>query len=203
MRWLNIGIADDGRAIGEIAINAGRRQSELLPASVESLLSLYGACLGDVTLIAATVGPGYYSGIRVGLSYSAALAESLGVMLAPVSTLRALARGAAEAGFLAAPVIRARCDAVYCAVYDSGAELIPPSFLSPHEFMEAARGEAGGKGDLAVVGEEALMYDEIRESGVRIIPRVPAIGLDVALLASSGPRADPVSVRAVYLRSPG
>ncbi|MDR1885918.1 MAG: tRNA (adenosine(37)-N6)-threonylcarbamoyltransferase complex dimerization subunit type 1 TsaB, partial [Synergistaceae bacterium] len=77
MRWLNLGLSDGGALIGAEAVNSDTRQSGLLPGAVDDFLSRRGVSLGDLGVIAVTTGPGYYTGIRVGLSYASSLAESL------------------------------------------------------------------------------------------------------------------------------
>jgi tRNA threonylcarbamoyladenosine biosynthesis protein TsaB len=203
MRWLNLGAADRSAPIGAEAINADRSQSELLPGAVENFLSRRGYALRDLGLIAVTTGPGYYTGIRVGLSYASALAESIGIPLAPVCTLRALAHSALQAGFTAAPVLRASGDAIYCAVYRDGGELIPPMFCPPGDLVREAVQLTRDGSDVVVVGSDALLFRELEISHLRIMPTSPAIGLDLAVMAADIPPADPTSVRASYLRAPG
>jgi len=69
----------------------GRRQAAELPLIVKDALSAAGCSFGQVDLLAVTNGPGYFTGIRVGVSYAAALAYGLGVKVAPVSALHMLA----------------------------------------------------------------------------------------------------------------
>ena len=90
LRRVNLGaFGENIRA--NFSLDAGMRQSELLPGAVAGFLASIGKSLEEVELIAATNGPGYYTGIRVGLSYASALAYSLWVKIVPISTLEAIA----------------------------------------------------------------------------------------------------------------
>lgn len=70
-----------------------RRHGELLVPQIRSVVAEAGAVLGDVTHIAVGIGPGPYTGLRVGLATAHALAEALGVPCVGVATLDALGVG--------------------------------------------------------------------------------------------------------------
>ncbi|MDR1978336.1 MAG: tRNA (adenosine(37)-N6)-threonylcarbamoyltransferase complex dimerization subunit type 1 TsaB [Synergistaceae bacterium] len=91
LRWTNVAVLRDGDIFASKRLDIGRRQAAELPLVVESALSEANGAFGDVGLVAVTNGPGYFTGIRVGASYAAALAYGLGVKVAPVSTLHMLA----------------------------------------------------------------------------------------------------------------
>ena len=92
LRWTNVAISMNGEILVSERLDLGRRQAAELPEIVKSALSRAGYSFGQIGLIAVTNGPGYFTGIRVGVSYAAALAYGLGVQVAPVSTLRMLAQ---------------------------------------------------------------------------------------------------------------
>ncbi|MDR2779671.1 MAG: tRNA (adenosine(37)-N6)-threonylcarbamoyltransferase complex dimerization subunit type 1 TsaB, partial [Synergistaceae bacterium] len=70
LRRINLGASDGGKLLGEFSADVGARQSEILPPAVQNFLSALGKTVRDVELIAVTAGPGYFTGIRVGLSYA-------------------------------------------------------------------------------------------------------------------------------------
>ena len=92
-------LVDDGEVLGE----RDSRASTLL-ADVDALVRQAGAHPGDVTRLAVGIGPGSFTGIRIGLAVARGLALALDVAAAGVSTLDALAAGAAGA----IPVIDAK-----------------------------------------------------------------------------------------------
>jgi tRNA threonylcarbamoyladenosine biosynthesis protein TsaB len=94
---------------------------ELLP-ELERLMSESGTSWGDVESIAIGIGPGTFTGLRIGVSTARALGQALGVGLKPVSSLEALAEGVAReadapAGRTALSVIDARRGQVFAALY--------------------------------------------------------------------------------------
>jgi len=91
LRWTNVAVSLSGDVLVSERHDIGRRQASELPAIVKSALSAVGCTFGQVGLLAVTHGPGYFTGIRIGVSYAAALAYGLGTKVAPVSTLHMLA----------------------------------------------------------------------------------------------------------------
>ena len=107
-RWTNVGVADGGAVLAETNRELARRQSELLPSMAEETLAAAGLALGDISLVALGTGPGYYTGIRAGIAYGAALARALGVKAVPLSSLELFVWDLREEYELLAPVFRAR-----------------------------------------------------------------------------------------------
>jgi tRNA threonylcarbamoyladenosine biosynthesis protein TsaB len=172
----------DGEVLGERASRAVR-----VLADAHELLTEAGLGPGDVDGIAVGTGPGSYTGLRMGLATARALALSLGVPVAGVSTLRALAAGAPGA----TPVIDARRREVFSLV---GGE---PGVLPPAEL-------AVPPGTLCV-GDGAVRYRGVLESAGAVVPphddprHVPWARHHASLARDFGPaeRAEPL-----YLRLP-
>lgn len=77
--------------VSELTWLAGRNQTASILEQVEYLLRLNGAALSDIGLIAVAIGPGGFNGLRVGLSLAKGLCFSLGIPIAGVDTLDAVA----------------------------------------------------------------------------------------------------------------
>ncbi len=159
-----------------------------LLALAHELLEREGLRWSSIERIAVGVGPGTFTGLRVGLATARALAQSLQVELVGVSSLQALAHGAlgsayAAAGTDSAPtalaVIDARRGEVFAAAYeaadgatsggagDPGAprELSAPAALAPEAVAELlASLEEGDARSWLAVGDGALRYREQIES---------------------------------------
>ena len=91
LRLTNVAVFSSGDVLVSESLDIGRSQAAELPLIVKNALSDAGCSFDRLGLVAVTNGPGYFTGIRVGASYAAALAYGLGVRVAPVSTLRMLA----------------------------------------------------------------------------------------------------------------
>jgi tRNA threonylcarbamoyladenosine biosynthesis protein TsaB len=202
LRWLNLGLADADNLYGEENSNSGRSQAELLPDAVQRFLSSHGFALGDLERIAVTTGPGYYTGIRVGLSYAAALAEGLGIKVVPVTSLYALAYPLLISDLSIAPVLKARKGCVYGAVYPAagGEGRLEPAFYSVSAFADKLHSLSYGCGGLVLAGPDTEIFDELKDAGYRMITVPPATGLSLARASFTLPETDPANVRAAYTR---
>jgi tRNA threonylcarbamoyladenosine biosynthesis protein TsaB len=175
--------------------------AELLPAA-ERALSDAGLGFGDLDAIAVGVGPGGFTGLRIGIVTARALAASAGLELRPVSSLDALAAGAGEDPVLA--LIDAKRGELFAGLYEGGEPLWAPFAARPEAVAERVR-EAGvtpvGIGDGSV-----RFRDELEAAGVRVAPAESGSHTVSALqVCRIGLGTAPVSPEAVvpdYLRAP-
>ncbi len=119
----SLGLFVRGRIVASQARPAVSHGSAL-PAAVSELLDEAGLSLADVGGIAVGLGPGSFTGLRVGLSYAKGIAMAAGCAIMGVSTLDSIALGALEGvhaaprpGTLVCPVMDARKGEVYAALY--------------------------------------------------------------------------------------
>jgi tRNA threonylcarbamoyladenosine biosynthesis protein TsaB len=175
-----------------------RHAQALLPLCA-GLLEQSGLRFADLELVAAGIGPGSYTGLRIALATARGIARGAGARLVGVSTLRALAEPLGE-GTVAA-VIDARRGEAFVAVYRAGQELVAPCVIAPAGL--AATVLQGGA-DVLAVGDGALRFGELLESaGVS----VAAAGSDlhrlsagaICRLAAAGAS---VAAEPEYLRAP-
>jgi tRNA threonylcarbamoyladenosine biosynthesis protein TsaB len=113
-------IRDDG-ASAERSHVGGRAHAELLVPAIEEVCAVSGCLLGDLDSIAVDVGPGLFTGLRVGVATAKALAQALDIGLVGVSSLDVLAAAAAERqgteGTTVVSVVDARRGEVFAAAY--------------------------------------------------------------------------------------
>ncbi len=79
-----------------VALNEGnipRQHAKTLPALFQSIIDEHNINLSDLDGIAVSIGPGSFTGLRIGLSYSKGLAYSHGLPIVPVPTLQGIAEG--------------------------------------------------------------------------------------------------------------
>ena len=200
----------DGETALECRLSARDGLAALLAPSLEFLLRSLGLAPEQVDLYAAAVGPGLFTGIRVGLATLKGMNFAAGRPMVGVGTLEALAFPFAGARRTVVPLIDARRGQLYAAAYDWVAgemqERLAPSLLPVDEAMRrlAPLPDAlfvdGGEGDLA-----ERLRGELPPA--RLACRPPFLAAAVGRLAldrfqrgrSAG---DPAELRPLYIRKP-
>ncbi|MGR7023914.1 tRNA (adenosine(37)-N6)-threonylcarbamoyltransferase complex dimerization subunit type 1 TsaB [Geodermatophilus sp. URMC 62] len=118
----------DAEVLAERAVPSANRHAELLVPAVREALAEAGVALADVDAVVAGLGPGPFTGLRVGVVTAAALADARGVPAVGVCTLDAIGEGARTV------VTDARRKEVYWAAYDAaGTRVGGPGVARPEE----------------------------------------------------------------------
>ena len=84
---VSVALGRDGRVLGEVRIDGGRRHAEQLAPAIEYLCTELGVDLQQLTGIAVGVGPGLYTGLRVGVTTARTLAQTLELPVVGISSL--------------------------------------------------------------------------------------------------------------------
>ncbi|MGI9021046.1 MAG: tRNA (adenosine(37)-N6)-threonylcarbamoyltransferase complex dimerization subunit type 1 TsaB [Solirubrobacterales bacterium] len=180
---------------------------ELL-ARVEQAAAAAGGW-SEVTALAVGIGPGSYTGLRIGVATARGLAQGAGVPLVPVSSLAALARGmrasVAATAKAMLPVIDARRGQVFAALYDAGGSgLWEPFVAAPDELAkrlaELETGPVGG-------GDGSLRFrSQLEEAGAIVLAEGDEGHLiaarEVCAIAEGAEPSAPGGIEPVYLRPP-
>jgi len=170
---------------------------ELLPAIARAMEDA-GVTWNDLTAIAVGVGPGTFTGLRIGIATARALATARNLPVHPVGSLAALAAGIDAARALA--LIDAKRGELFGALYEDG-ELVQGPFVS-------APGEAAKHAQNALAaGDGSIRFRSVLEAaGVRVAPDGSELhvvrALHVCRLAAGVPAMAPEAVLPTYLREP-
>jgi tRNA threonylcarbamoyladenosine biosynthesis protein TsaB len=108
---------DGGLVVGEYTLDISLTHSERLMGAVDRLLSDAGWTVRDLEGLAVSVGPGSFTGLRIGLSTVKGLALALAIPIAAVPTLDAMAALLPFAALPVCPVLDARKREVYASLY--------------------------------------------------------------------------------------
>ncbi len=188
---VTVAVADGERVLAERTSEQSMRHGEQLAPLIEAVLRESGVDRSQLSAIGVGVGPGPFTGLRVGLVTARVLGLVLGVPVHGVCTLdvlaaEALASGVVEGGFVVAT--DARRKEVYFASYDgSGRRLQGPQVARPAEVAV----------DGPVVGEGGVLYpDDFPDARAPVRPRAAWL----ARLIASG--ADTLPPEPLYLRRP-
>lgn len=136
----SVALCDDETLLGEITLNHGNTHSESLLPSIEFLLRRFPLTPKEIDLFAVSQGPGSFTGVRIGISTIKGLAFGTDTPCIGVSTLEALALNLCDTDGLVCPVMNARRQQVYTAlfqVYNGRTErLMPDSAIALTELDE-------------------------------------------------------------------
>jgi len=186
---------DGERVLAAATSVDARRHGELLAPAIARVLRDAGADHRDVSAIAVGVGPGPFTGLRVGLVTARTLGAALGVPIDGVCTLDAMAAGVVDLDdFVVAT--DARRKEVYWARYrrgdDSYRRVQGPAVSRPEDLS----GELPA--DMPVIGRGALMYVDV------LAHRPGPLDPDAAVLAEAVVRGDVelLAAEPLYLRRP-
>ncbi len=177
---------------------------ELMPA-VAGAMDDAGVGWEKIDAIAVGVGPGAFTGLRIGVATARALAGARGLPLRPVSSLAALAAGMEDGPALA--LIDARRGELFAALYVDGAERWPPFLTRPEGLLE--RLSAGALAELGrplAAGDGALrLRPALEAASVEVAPddsRLHVVrALHVCRLAARAPALAAEAVLPRYLRA--
>lgn len=193
----------DLAAVDQPAPGARPGHAQRLLGLIQGLLEQSDSDWGAVDRIAVGVGPGTFTGLRIGIATAQALAAATDTPLVGVSTLISLEQAARAPLAMPRPVL-AVIDARRGEAFVAG-DGMPPSVLAP-QALGAVAAERAGRGVIAV-GDGAVKFREVLESVGAHVPPDDAIAHRVSarehcrLAVSQAPPAEP-RVEPMYLRQP-
>lgn len=189
---VTVAIHDGDRVVAETCTVDAMRHGELLAPGITTVLADAGLVRQDLTAIAVGVGPGPFTGLRVGLVTARTLASVLEIPVYGVCTLDVLAVEAVDSGAVTGEFLvatDARRKEVYWASYDpSGARLHGPEVAKPADVATSA----------PVVGRGARLYPDHLPMFVR--PENPSAGVLAQVVTDE--RAELLDPEPLYLRRP-
>jgi tRNA threonylcarbamoyladenosine biosynthesis protein TsaB len=190
-------VTRDGQPLAVISEGMARGHQERLGGVVRAVMAEAGLDFAALDRIGATVGPGSFTGLRVGLAFAKGLGLALARPCIGVGTLEALAASDPGPGLTAA-VIDAKRGQVYLQLFDRGAALMAPDAL-PLGLAAARLAELWRGGPLRLVGPGAALLAGIGRE-VEVFERAAPSPLAVCALAAAKPANVPA--RPLYLRAP-
>jgi len=114
---VSVAIGGHEGVIGLFEVTKGRRHAETLVPAIDFTLRQAGIDLDEISVVAVDVGPGLFTGMRVGLASATAIAQALRIPMIGISSLDLLAFTQQHADKIVVPVIDARKSEVFYAMY--------------------------------------------------------------------------------------
>lgn len=206
-----VAVAGPQGVLAERMVFNRRTHSVNLLPMIKAALEESGVGRHGITGIAVSRGPGSFTGLRIGMSAAKALAQVLGVPVVGIPTLEVLAYPLAGQRSLVCPVLNARKNEVYTAVYDCDGSalhcLAGPMAVRPVKLVEILLNLGG---PVLFVGAGATVYRSDIKDGLGELARFAPLAVDfprgaaVAEMGLSAFRAgrgcDPAVLRPEYVR---
>lgn len=206
----SVAVASEGKLQAEVTVEAGRTHSETLLSHIEGALSFAGVERSALTGVAVSIGPGSFTGLRIGLATVKAIAYGLGIPLVGVSTLAALALAVPVPDVHTLALMDAQKGNAYAGLYEWRAgnlHEVCPVRVAP---LAEAIAEAADRGKPVLLTGELAVKKRARlgnlPDNVTLAPahlltaRASHVAwLGIARLAA-GERDDPMTLEPFYIR---
>jgi len=190
----SVAVLDGDTVLAHASEAMARGHQERLAPMAQAVMAEAGIPFSRLERIGATVGPGSFTGLRVGVAFAKGMGSALGIPAVGVGALEALA---AEGSGLVASVIDARREQVYFQVFEDGQALMAPDVL-PLGTAAARLAELAMGRMLTLVGSGAPLLADAAPGAAVLTPA----GCDTRAVARLAAAKAPTPIRPLYLRAP-
>ena len=111
-------VVTEGKVLAESSVTIGLTHSQTLMPLTDGMMKAAGLTLDDIDLVAVSHGPGSFTGLRIGIGTVKGICQGSSKKCIGISTLEALAYGFEGLDVLVCPVMDARCNQVYTALFE-------------------------------------------------------------------------------------
>lgn len=207
-------LVEDHRVLNESFINYKKTHSETLLPTIDRIMEECECCLADLDALAITVGPGSFTGLRIGMATVKGIALAAHKPIVALSTLDTLAANAAGSDDLVGALLDARKNELYYGFYRMG-EQGPQAMLEamvgpPQAVVNQARQLLTQEQRVILLGDgyyrySAFFEEELKEElkaipGHLMLPRAAAAGILAVNKARQGEFENLYQLRPVYIR---
>lgn len=196
---------DSGKVIAEQFLNTKHTHSQTLLPMIESMLKCAGVAVSELDAAAVTVGPGSFTGLRIGVSTVKGMCYGAGIKCVPVSSLEAIAYNFPGIDGMIVCCMDARCGQVYNAIFRSEGGVITRQCADRAiRLEELARELEAMSGRIILAGDGAELAHKSTEGKYELAPYPLRFqrGSGVCLAARGREQIDPAALMPSYLRLP-
>lgn len=140
----------DGEFLCEYTQNQKKTHSVKMLPMVEQMLSDVGVSLSEIDVFACGIGPGSFTGVRIGVATVRGFAKTLDKPCVGINSLEMLAHPVSDFCGKVVSLVSARENECYCAIYEKGEQMLAPCVMTLGEIAEAVKNE-----DCLFVGDGA------------------------------------------------
>jgi len=130
-----VAVCDENRILGEYTVSNERAHSQIIMPMLESLLNHCSLTIKDIDVFAVALGPGSFTGLRIGISAMKTLAQSLSKPIIGVSSLDEVASSFFGTDKIVCPIFDARRNEVYNALYSNGNKFVSERVVDFDELL--------------------------------------------------------------------
>lgn len=193
-------VTEDGAVLCESFVNTGLTHSQTLLPMTDEMLKQAGIDIDDIDELAITIGPGSFTGLRIGLAMVMGLAGNRKIRGVP--TLAALAHNVSDDGIII-PALDARRNQVYTAVFECKNGIITrieeDSAESVDDVLKKASGYAK-ENKVFILGDGAYLFENKLESNMEFAKELYPTGQGIARAADGITALEPKDIQLSYLR---
>jgi tRNA threonylcarbamoyladenosine biosynthesis protein TsaB len=212
----SVALCEEDRLLAEISYDAKSHKGGLLLPAVDRLLKKAGLAANDLNAVAVSVGPGSFTGLRVGLATAKGLALGADAMLVGVPTLDVLAEGYPVPNITICALLDAHRGELFMALFRRvgvggtgiGLERLSPDAVLTPEAVQSVLARV--EGPVHLIGDGAARYREqfeamlgdracMTDAGLRTVPSAAVAGR-LGLRQLAGGKRPGAVVEPVYLR---
>src|SRR5215218_2038489 len=181
---VSVALGRDGHVLGDLSLDGGRRHAEQLVPAIKYLCDELDVDLHQLAFMAVGLGPGLFTGLRVGVTTARVMAQTLRIPVVGVPTLDLIAYPLRHTSRTVVSVVDARRDEVFFACYQP----VPGGVQRIGEYEVTT--PDGLAGELAARGEDALLAGDGAQRYAEELGRLDRVEL-------AGPGAAPPSAGAL------
>ncbi len=204
-------VVTEGKLLGVSSVTAGLTHSQTILPLLETLLKGVSMELSDAGGFAVSIGPGSFTGLRIGISAVKGMAQGLGKGCAGVSTLEGLAYNFSGLHYTVCPVMDARCGQVYTSLFwvnGGRPQRLWEDMAIPLDTLKEKLQSV--EGDVMLVGDGAeLAFTALASTGKVLLPppalryqSAASVGFAALAHLETEEFLDPSALLPAYLRLP-
>jgi len=203
-----VALMDKDTLVAEARINVKVTHSERLMPELDHVLAQAGLEIGDIDVFAFAVGPGSFTGLRVGLSTVKGLVYATGKKLVAVPTLEAFAWNMPFSKYPVCPLLDARKKEVYAGLYnwtgDGFVRVIDDQVVEIGHLLSEIKGPTVFLGEGALIYRERIV-DAVADKALfapphKMLPSPSNVAYLGMKMAEKGEFSDPTGLVPLYLR---
>lgn len=201
-------VDDDAGLIGEVKTDVKVAHSERLMPSIQWLLNASDTDIKDIDAFAVSIGPGSFTGLRIGLSTAKGFAYAMNKPIVPVRTLDAFARTIPFCSYMICPMLDARKNEVYSGLYKwedhACKKIMPETAIKPADLLEKINEPVVITGDGSETFRQVIA-DKLKDKAVwapasKMSPSASTVAEIAIEMIHQGITTDPVGLTPFYIR---